>query len=42
MLRDEVIAAAVREATDLIRTAALPSDQDRFVQEFIRSAGAPS
>jgi F-type H+-transporting ATPase subunit b len=42
MLRDEVIAAAVREATNLVRAAALPSDQDRFVQEFIRSAGAPS
>ena len=42
MLRDEVIAGAIREATDLVRAAAQPTDQDRFVQEFVSSAGASS
>lgn len=42
MLRDEVVAAAIAQATELVRTATQSSDQDRFVQDFIRSAGAAS
>ena len=41
-LRDEVIAAAVREGTALVRQTAQPQDQERFVREFIGSAGATS
>jgi F-type H+-transporting ATPase subunit b len=41
-LRDEVITAAVREATALVRQVAQPQDQERFVREFIGSAGAAS
>ena len=42
VLREEVVQAAVREATNLVRGATQPPDQERFVREFIGSAGAPS
>jgi F-type H+-transporting ATPase subunit b len=41
-LRDEVVAAAVREATALVRSAWQPTDQERFVRDFVGRAGAPS
>ncbi len=39
-LRDEVNEAAVREAAGIVRNAAQPQDQERFVREFIADAGA--
>jgi F-type H+-transporting ATPase subunit b len=41
-LRVEVIEAATRRATDVVRSALQPQDQDRFVREFVGSAGAAS
>jgi F0F1-type ATP synthase membrane subunit b/b' len=41
-LRDELVAAAVREATDLVRSATQAPDQERFVREFVERAGASS
>jgi len=41
-LRDDLVASAVREATTLLRSATQPTDQERFVTEFIGRAGAPS
>ena len=41
-LRDELVASAVREATTLVRGATQPTDQERFVTEFIGRAGASS
>jgi F-type H+-transporting ATPase subunit b len=40
MLRDEVVNGAVAKAADLIRGATQPTDQARYVDEFIRGAGA--
>jgi len=40
VLREEVVEAAVREATTLVRGAAQPADQERFVRDFIGDAGA--
>jgi F-type H+-transporting ATPase subunit b len=42
MLRDEMVASAVEEATTLVRGAAQARDQERFVSDFIGRAGAPS
>ena len=42
ILREEIVAAAIREASDLVRGAAQPQDQERFVREFIGTAGAAS
>jgi len=41
-LRSEVIEEAVRQATALVRQAIRPEDQERFVREFVVSAGAPA
>jgi F-type H+-transporting ATPase subunit b len=41
-LRTEVIDAATRRATEHVRAAMQPQDQDRFVREFVGSAGASS
>jgi F-type H+-transporting ATPase subunit b len=41
-LRDEVIDAATGKATELVRGAIQPQDQDRFVREFVSGAGAAS
>jgi len=41
-LRSEVIEEAVRQATALVRQAIRPEDQERFVREFVASAGAPA
>jgi F-type H+-transporting ATPase subunit b len=41
-LRSEVIEEAVRQATALLRQAIRPEDQERFVREFVASAGAPA
>jgi F-type H+-transporting ATPase subunit b len=41
-LRDELVAAAIREATTLVRSATQPSDQERFVADFVVRAGAAS
>jgi F-type H+-transporting ATPase subunit b len=41
-LRDEMVESAVREATELVRSAAQSADQQRFVSEFIARAGAVS
>ena len=41
-LRSEVIDEAVRQATALVRQAIRPEDQERFVREFVASAGAPA
>lgn len=39
-LRQDVVEAAIREATGLVRAAAQVQDQERFVREFIGSAGS--
>jgi F-type H+-transporting ATPase subunit b len=39
-LRDEIVEAAVREATTIVRGAAGGADQERFVGEFVKNAGA--
>lgn len=41
-LREEIVTAAIREASDLVRGSAQPHDQERFVREFIGSAGTAS
>lgn len=41
-LRAEVIEAATQKAIDLVRATLQPQDQDRFVREFVGSAGASS
>lgn len=41
-LRDETVAAALAEATTLVRGAIQPQDHERFVREFVGSAGAAS
>lgn len=41
-LRDEVVAAAVREATARLRADTEPADHERFVRQFVGSAGAAS
>jgi F-type H+-transporting ATPase subunit b len=41
-LRAEVIAHAAEEATALVRRAIRPEDQERFVRDFVVSAGATS
>jgi F-type H+-transporting ATPase subunit b len=40
LLRDEMIAETMQVATAVVREAVAPTDQDRFVQEFLGSAGA--
>ena len=41
-LRAEVIEETIREATALIRGAIRPEDQERFVRDFVHSAGEPA
>ena len=41
-LRDETVSAALREATALVRGALQPQDHERFVRDFVGSAGAAS
>jgi F-type H+-transporting ATPase subunit b len=41
-LRDEVVAAAIRDASILVHQAIQPHDQQRFVHEFFDRAGARS
>jgi len=41
-LRAEVIDEAVREGAALVQGALGPADHQRFLRDFIRSAGAPS
>jgi F-type H+-transporting ATPase subunit b len=40
MLRDEVVEHAVAKASDLVRGSTQEGDQKRYVDEFIRGAGA--
>jgi len=39
-LRDEVIEEVVRQSVALLRDAIRPEDQERFVREFVTTAGA--
>jgi F-type H+-transporting ATPase subunit b len=41
-VRLEVVDEAIREATRLVREALGPGDQERFVREFVDTAGRPS
>jgi F-type H+-transporting ATPase subunit b len=41
-LRDELVGAVVREASNLVRSEIRPDDQERFVTDFIGRAGATS
>jgi F-type H+-transporting ATPase subunit b len=41
-LRDEVIETAIGKATELVRNAVQPQDQDRFVRDFVSATGAAS
>jgi len=38
-LKGEVVGEAVREAMALVRAAARPEDQERFVRDFVQAAG---
>ena len=40
MLRDEVVEGAVAKASDLVRASTQEGDQKRYVDEFVRGAGA--
>jgi F-type H+-transporting ATPase subunit b len=40
MLRDEVVEGAVAKASDLVRGSSQADDQKRYVDEFVRGAGA--